>query len=93
VEKEEDEGSIMKLPDRCPACKQDSDPNRGDIELYWLKRAELDFDGHQGDDRIGDEIFECSICHTLFRARWKLISFTQLVEKVHELESHDTLDS
>lgn len=78
----------MKLPDKCPACKRGEEDN-----FYWMTRAELDFDGHTDDDRIGDEIYECSQCHTLFRARWKLISFTQLIEKVHELESHDTLHS
>ena len=59
----------MKLPDKCPECGK---PN------YWLQCGEPDFDKEE-PDRIADEIFECSECHTLFRARWKLM-FHKLVE-------------
>ena len=60
----------MKLPDKCPNCGK---PN------YWLQRGEPDFDKEE-PDRVADEIFECSECHTLFRARWKLISWNKLFE-------------
>jgi len=46
----------------------------------WLIRTELDFDSDD-KSRIEDQIFECSNCHTLFRARWELISFNELEEK------------
>jgi len=59
---------------------------------YWLTRGSMDFDGYREGDRIGDEIYECSRCHTLYRARWRLVSFTQLVEKVSDIEGRRDTD-
>jgi hypothetical protein len=60
----------MQIPENCPNCKK---------KTYWIIRTELDFDANK-PDRIDDQIFECDNCHTLFRARWELKSFHQLME-------------
>jgi hypothetical protein len=60
----------MKIPDVCPACKK---------KTFWLERTELNFDT-DNPSRIDDQIFECDSCHTLFRVRWELKSFHQLME-------------
>ena len=69
--------SKLKIPEKCPAChiKMET-PN-----AYWIQRTEPDYDS-EVEDHIEDQIWECSKCHALFRLlRWKLESFTQLVEK------------
>jgi len=76
----------MNFPGKCPKCNSvfgqpmkyvDGRP----VEVaYLIIRTELDFDSDD-DSRIEDQIYECSHCHTLFRARWELISFTWLEEK------------
>ena len=60
----------MKMPDKCPVCTEN---------LSLIHRTELDWDSDE-PDRVEDSIGECSNCHTLFRLRWKLASFRQLVE-------------
>lgn len=52
----------MRIPKKCPHCNR---------KTCWRIRTELDFDSEDGD-RIEDQIFECDLCHTLFRARWVL---------------------
>lgn len=42
-------------------------------------RSELDYHSDE-PDRLEDMIYECSHCHTLFRATWKLESFYPLEE-------------
>ena len=79
----------MKFPKKCPKCKvtfskplpkpEDSIAHLTVIP-YLLTRSELDYDSDEAS-RIEDQIFECSNCHMLFRARWELISFIQLIEK------------
>ena len=68
----------MKLPKNCPHC--DSEMNGTPHSSYWIQRTELGYDSND-DDRIEDQILECCNCHTLFRVRWKLDSFTELMEK------------
>lgn len=61
----------MKIPTKCPHCGK---------KTFWIIRTEPNFDS-EDQSRIEDQIFECDSCHTLFRARWTLQSWTQLVEK------------
>ncbi len=62
------------LPDTCPHCKRST--NRQGMEWFvWIERSELDLDAG-----VEDQLFECSMCHTLFRARWELASFKELKE-------------
>jgi hypothetical protein len=74
----------MKLPKKCPHCGVTfgATPHG-----YLMIRTNLDFDS-EDESRIEDQIFECSNCHTLFRARYELIGFTELQEK--EAKSHET---
>ena len=67
----------MKLPEKCPKCngKFASNPH-----TYLIIRTDLGFDS-EDESRIEDQIFECSNCHTLFRARYELIGFAELQEK------------
>ena len=67
----------MKLPERCPNCKAIFGADIPGAHL--IIRTELDFD-RADEARIEDQIYECSGCHTLFRAHWQLISFVQLEE-------------
>ena len=68
----------MNLPEKCPACgiKYNIETTRA----FLIQRTDPDWDSDV-DGRIEDQIFECSKCHTLFRARWRLIDFVQLIEK------------
>ena len=61
---------MMKIPEKCPNCKK---------QTYWIERTELNFDTDI-PSRIDDQIFECDNCHVLFRVRWELKSFNQLME-------------
>lgn len=78
----------MKLPDKCPQCgvsyTMPTPVGMGSgthYEVnYLIQRTDLDYDS-EDQTRIEDQIFECSKCHTLFRARWELKSFVQLEEK------------
>jgi len=70
----------VKLPEKCPACGIHYNVVVGVHMAYLIIRTEPDFDSDD-KSRIEDQIFECSNCHQLFRARWKLVSFRQLVEK------------
>lgn len=78
----------MKLPEQCYKCgvKFDIEETRA----FLIIRTEPDFDSCQDGDRIEDQIFECSKCHTLYRARWKLESFRMLEEVItkgyHDVE-------
>lgn len=66
--------SHVGLPDACPNCERSTD--RQGMEWFsWIQRSELDL-----DSGIEDQIFECSVCHALFRAKWKLVSFKELKE-------------
>jgi hypothetical protein len=73
----------MEFPKGCPVCKAtflapelDTTEN---VRGYLIQRAAPDWDSDK-PDRIEDAISECSNCHSLFRLRWKLESFTLLVE-------------
>ena len=67
-------GEKLSLPDTCPSCGRQTD--RQAMEWFvWLYMGERDLDSGGKD-----QLFECSACHTLFRARWKLISFKELRE-------------
>ena len=68
---------FLKIPNNCSHCNIEVGV---DHRSYWIQRTELDYDSDV-EDRIEDQIWECSACHTLFRLRWKLISFVELVEK------------
>jgi hypothetical protein len=72
----------MEFPDKCPACKKSFNG-----EAYLLQRAEPDWDSDK-PDRIEDSISECSECHALFKLKWKLESFEQLVA-IHIQSSKD----
>jgi hypothetical protein len=49
---------------------------------YLMIRTDLDFDSDDRScTRIEDQIFECSHCHTLFRARYELVGFAELKEE------------
>ena len=70
----------MEFPDRCPHCERSTD-RHGMAWMEWMPRGKLCFE--EGDaGQIGDpnQIFECSECGTLFRARWTLSSFKELKE-------------
>lgn len=67
----------LKLPEVCPNCGKTFGAEAGS---YLMIRTELDFDSDD-ESRIEDQVFECSQCHTLFRARYELIEFVQLEEK------------
>lgn len=68
----------MELPEKCPHCNV----VMGIAKTCWIIRIELDYDyDFNESNRIEDQIYECSNCHTLFRLRWKLVSFTELIEK------------
>jgi hypothetical protein len=79
-------GEKLKLPEKCSHCNSrfnepihyvDGRP----IEVpYFLIRTDLDFD-FDDESLIEDQIFECSHCHTLFRARYELVGFVELEEK------------
>ena len=77
----------MDLPEKCPQCNakwNEAIEKDGKASYPFLNiRTELDFDfnGGNSDARIEDQIYECSECHTLFRVRWQLLSFIQLIEK------------
>ena len=69
----------IKVPDTCPHC---------DVEMghphsaYWIVCSDLNYDSDTDEEGlIEDQIWECSACHTLFRLRWKLVGFTELIEK------------
>lgn len=64
----------MNLPKDCPHCKKHV-LDAG----FWIYRTELDYDVDE-PDRIEDSIMEYSECHTLFRVRWEMVSFTELKE-------------
>lgn len=70
----------MNIPDICPKCGARW---RGEEQTgHLLIRTELDFDSESDEGgRIEDQIYECSECHTLFRVKWQLVSFKELVEK------------
>ncbi len=71
----------MQVPQYCPKCKGVIIGNKErEHDAYWIQRTELDYDS-DFEDRIDDQIWECSYCHTLFRLRWKLVSFIKLVEE------------
>lgn len=65
----------MEFPEKCPKCGKKFEHT----EAYLIQRSGPDWDSDT-PDRIEDTISECSNCHTLFRLRWKLESFKQLVE-------------
>jgi len=67
----------VKLPDKCPNC--DIVYNMNTTGAYLITRTELDFDSDNGS-RIEDQIYECSVCHQLFKARWELVDFKMLKE-------------
>jgi hypothetical protein len=70
----------MKLPDYCPVCKATFNQEcEYVIHAFLIKRTELDWDADE-PHRIEDSIMECSHCHSLFRLRWVLESFKQLIE-------------
>jgi hypothetical protein len=71
----------MQWPDKCPACNKSFDG-----EAYLLQRAAPDWDSDM-PDRIEDSICECSECHALFKLKWKLESFEQLVAISNNNES------
>ena len=77
-------GDRMDLPEKCPVCKvvwgEAIQTDEKTIFPYLNIRTDLDYDSNGKDGRIEDQIYECSECHTLFRARWQLIAFAQLVE-------------
>ncbi len=66
----------MKLPQNCPHCKRQIIHSE---RFHWIYRTTLDYDADD-PDRIEDQLMECSECHTLFRVRWKMVSFTELKE-------------
>jgi len=75
----------MKFPKKCPKCNcafgEKIQYVDGRVEIPRLfVRSGLNFDS-EDETRIEDQIYECSHCHTLFRARWELVSFVQLEEK------------
>jgi len=76
-------GDRMELPEKCPQCGvkwgEAIQTNEKTTFPYLNIRTNLDFDSNGSDGRIDDQIYECSECHTLFKARWQLISFVQLL--------------
>ena len=71
----------MNLPAGCPHCGARTGQLCKD-RMVWIIRSSLDWDGDVDEHRIEDQIFECSNCHTLFRARWRLMEFNELYEKI-----------
>ena len=69
----------MNFPIVCEVC--------GSKEGF-LERGALDFDGFVGENRRADQIHECLQCHTLYRSRWEMVSFTRLFESLHEIEGN-----
>ena len=61
----------MELPDVCPSCERSTD-RTGFNWFRWILKSRA---------RSVDRIYECSVCRTLFRARWELVSFKQLKEE------------
>ena len=78
----------MNLPESCPHCgaRCDRFGKIGTQHMVWIIRTSLDWDGDINQHRIEDQIFECSNCHTLFRARWRLMEFNELYEKIEEVK-------
>ena len=71
----------VNLPKKCINCGSNFIGEDHPREAYLFIRSQLDFDGDDEEGtRIEDQIYECSKCHVLFRARWKLSSFTMLKE-------------
>ena len=49
--------------------------------MKWIPWGELKFEvGDAGQMGDADQIFECSECGAIFRARWTLSSFKELKE-------------
>ena len=75
---------MVDLPNKCPHCGE-----RFGMELprppkaHLIVRSQLDYHG-EDESRLADEIYECSNCHTLFRAIWRMREFNELYEKVGE---------
>ena len=67
----------MKLPEKCLSCGIEFNVEK--TRAFLMIRTEPDFDSCD-ESRIEDQIYECSKCHALFRARWKLIDFKLLKE-------------
>lgn len=70
----------MELPDNCPKCRKSWIGEEHPREAYLLIRSRLNFDADSDDEtRIESQLYECSSCHTIFRAKWKLASFIMLL--------------
>ena len=66
----------MELPNKCPHCNVNWEE---EFNAILMIRTTLDYDGEGDDSHIEDQVLECSKCHTLFRTKYELIEFNELI--------------